>query len=211
MIIQEHGKTVCQKNNEITTYMIGTYKAIEKAAQGKYQSWLLDTMIAVDKALKTATSRKEFIATMSGMGYTVDWQDNRKYIVFTNADGKKVRNSTLSKTFKVPLTKEDILYGMEEHTRESGKTPSGDRQLESRTPRGYQHTASRAGKRQTQRTVGELWQELDRVSNMGTDEYAGVPKRSAEQVDTTANQQRTATKQHGRKTPNVHRDTGQSR
>ena len=70
LILQEHGKTICEKNKEITSFRMGAYRSIEKAAQGNYQSWMLDTMVAVDKAMKIAVSQKEFIAVMSGMGYT---------------------------------------------------------------------------------------------------------------------------------------------
>ncbi len=109
-ILLEHGKTICEKNQSITSNRMGAYRSIEKAVQGDYKSWLYDTMVAVDKAMKTATSRKEFMDMMGGMGYMVGWQDNRKYITFINADGKKVRDKTLSQTFKISVTKEDLLY-----------------------------------------------------------------------------------------------------
>lgn len=46
---------------------------------------------------------------MENKGYSVDWQDNHKYIVFINSEGKKVRNSNLQKTYNLKVSKDELL------------------------------------------------------------------------------------------------------
>lgn len=108
-ILLEHGKSICEKNHEITSFQMGAYRSIEKAAAGTYKSWMLDTMKAVNSVMKAARSKDEFITLLAQSQYVVNWSDSRKYIVFITPDGKKVRDETLAKTFKVKISKEDLL------------------------------------------------------------------------------------------------------
>lgn len=54
-------------------------------------------------------SKEEFIAAMEKQGYSVTWKASRKYIVFINQDGKKVRNSNLQKTYNMPAGKDELI------------------------------------------------------------------------------------------------------
>ena len=63
---------------------------------------------------------------MREKGYSVDWQDNKKHIVFTVGEdilqGKKdkFRLSNLNKTFNIPLfDKENLLKKFNENSREN--------------------------------------------------------------------------------------------
>ncbi|MCD8157551.1 MAG: relaxase/mobilization nuclease domain-containing protein [Clostridiales bacterium] len=112
-IIAEHGKEICRKNNEITASNIGAYKAIEKAAQGEYDSWLFNIVTAVISAKDKATSQSEFIFLLERQNIKTVWQDNRKYITFTDGKNHKVRNKKLAETFKINLDKEVLLNEFE--------------------------------------------------------------------------------------------------
>lgn len=110
-ILKEHNKTILEvgsKSENITADKGSKYRAIEKAATGNYKSYMLDMAVAVSKALETAVSRKNFIELMEEQGIAVNWSDTRKYITFTDAEGHKVRNSNLAKTFKMKLSKEEL-------------------------------------------------------------------------------------------------------
>lgn len=118
-ILSEHNKTICHKNNQITTDNIGEYKAIENASKGKYESWVLNIMIAVNSAKGLATSINEFISMLRSNGIETLWKDNKKYITFTDNAGNKIRNKRLSNIFKVPLDKEALV---DEFKRNNGIT-----------------------------------------------------------------------------------------
>ena len=106
-ILTEHNKSICEKNNEITTYNIGAYKAMQKALAGKYDSWLLAVALAVRAAKAAAKTKKEFISILSEKNISVTW-NSRKYITFTDKDGHKVRNKKLTETFKEDFSKEGL-------------------------------------------------------------------------------------------------------
>lgn len=112
----EHGFSVCEigkkKSNSmnLTAYDTNKYQFLKKAKEGKVKaSYLQDTAIAVFDSMNESASQEEFIQSMEKKGYSVDWQENHKYIVFTNADGKKVRNSNLQKTYNLKVGKEELL------------------------------------------------------------------------------------------------------
>ena len=83
------------------------YEILKKATEGKIKSYVIETKNAVDKALETATNKKEFIEQMKEQGYSVKWNDKlkpngeleNKNITFENENGEKVRLSNLQKTF----------------------------------------------------------------------------------------------------------------
>ena len=106
-ILTEHNKSICEKNNEITTYNIGAYKAMQKALAGKYDSWLLAVALAVRAAKAAATSKEEFLSILSEQNILGTW-NSRKYITFTDKDGHKVRNKKLTETFKEDFSKEEL-------------------------------------------------------------------------------------------------------
>lgn len=117
----EHNLSVCEigktnqkeekerRRGQIVSYDTNKYQFLKKAAAGKVKSYVQDTAIAVSDAMQDSSSKKEFITIMEKKGYTVDWRDNHKYIVFTNQDGKKVRNSNLQKTYGLKTGKEELM------------------------------------------------------------------------------------------------------
>ncbi|MCD8096684.1 MAG: relaxase/mobilization nuclease domain-containing protein, partial [Lachnospiraceae bacterium] len=156
-IIAEHGKEICRKNDEITTSNIGAYKAIEKAAQGTYDSWLLNIVTAVISAKDKATSQSEFVSLLERQNIKTVWQGNRKYITFSDSENHKVRNKKLSETFKLNLDKEVLLNEFKSNytrtaaaLRESIERSIRNRQIDDELERRKQNSA-----RNQQAAVGE--------------------------------------------------------
>lgn len=79
----------------------------------KKKSHVAECALAVMDARKGCTSREEFIQRMGKCGWNVTWTHNRKNITFENEDGKKVRDSNLSKTFNMKISKEELLSEFE--------------------------------------------------------------------------------------------------
>ncbi len=111
----EHGFSTCEIGRKkpdregIIAYDMNKYQFLKKAKEGKVKSYVQDTAVAVHDSMNESSSREDFIKAMERKGYSVDWQDSHKYIVFTNAEGKKVRNSNLQKTYNMPVGKDDLL------------------------------------------------------------------------------------------------------
>ncbi len=53
--------------------------------------------MAVLKALENCISKEKFIEKMKQFGWKVNWTEKRKHITFQNQDGKKVRDSNLTR------------------------------------------------------------------------------------------------------------------
>lgn len=113
-LCMEHGLQICKTgkkktdSKDIISYDMGKYQFLKKAKEGRVKSYVQDTAAAVYDAMESAKSKEEFIAEMKKKGYSVSWKDSRKYIVFTNAEGKKVRNSNLQKTYNLPIGKDEL-------------------------------------------------------------------------------------------------------
>lgn len=113
-LCMEHGFSICEigkksDGKNLIAYDMNKYQFLKKAKDGKVKSYVQDTAVAVYDSMQKAKSREEFIESMNQKGYSVDWRDNHKYIVFTNADGEKVRNSNLQKTYNLKVGKEELL------------------------------------------------------------------------------------------------------
>lgn len=114
-LCMEHGLSVCEigkkktDRKDLIAYDMNKYQFLQKAKEGKVKSYVQDTAVAVYDSMQEAKSKDEFVEIMHQKGYTVDWKDNHKYIVFANADGKKVRNSNLQKTYNMQIGKEELV------------------------------------------------------------------------------------------------------
>lgn len=103
---------------EITTPDRKKYEIIKKGAD---ITRLAETVLEV---CNSAQSKDNFISQMREKGYSVDWQDNKKHVVFTVGEdilqGKKdkFRLSNLNKTFNIPLfEKENLLEKFKENSK----------------------------------------------------------------------------------------------
>ena len=120
-LCREHGLTVAEKGRhfdgtameqgEVTAWSKDKYNLFLNDSK---KSYVLDCAIAVLEVVPQSKSREEFISGMINRGWTVEWEDRRKHIVFRNNDGKKVRDSNLEKTFAgLEVNKEALTHEFE--------------------------------------------------------------------------------------------------
>lgn len=114
-ICRERGLTVAEKGKHFDGSQVEKGEVIAWS-KDKYNlfrqqvkdSFVADCAIAVLKALENCISKEKFIEKMKQFGWNVNWTEKRKHITFQNQDGKKVRDSNLSKTFHLNISKEDL-------------------------------------------------------------------------------------------------------
>ena len=112
---QERGLTVAEKGKHFDGSQIEKGEVIAWS-KDKYnlfrqqvkESFVADCAMAVLKAMENCISKEKFIEKMKQFGWNVNWTEKRKHITFQNQDGKKVRDSNLSKTFHLNISKEDL-------------------------------------------------------------------------------------------------------
>lgn len=76
-----------QRTDGITT---GEYRSAMKG-----ESWKIDLINTIDMVMKKAKSKKQFCFYMKQKGYSVRWEDTRKYITYTCPNGRKCRDNRL--------------------------------------------------------------------------------------------------------------------
>lgn len=124
---RERGLSVAQKGRHAdgSAFAEGEVTAWDKnkwhqMAEDPKQSYLVELALAVQDCMTAAGSKEEFSQMLEHeYGWAVTWKDSKKNIVFTNAESKRVRDSNLSKTFTLNISKEALQY---EFARNSGRT-----------------------------------------------------------------------------------------
>ena len=112
---RERGLTVAEKGKHFNGSQIEKGEVIAWS-KDKYNlfrqqvkdSFVADCAMAVLKAMENCISKEKFIEKMKQFGWNVNWSEKRKHITFQNQDGKKVRDSNLSKTFHLDISKEGL-------------------------------------------------------------------------------------------------------
>ena len=112
---RERGLTVAEKGKHFDGSQIEKGEVIAWS-KDKYNlfrqqvkdSFVADCAMAVLKALENCISKEKFIEKMKQFGWNVNWTEKRKHIIFQKQDGKKVRDSNLSKTFHLDISKEGL-------------------------------------------------------------------------------------------------------
>jgi hypothetical protein len=141
-ISRENGLTVPEKSQEkgkITSFNQGKYQAMKRHFEGNYNSYVIDTAVAVSQVKETATSKYEFIDKMEQQGYKTNWKDTSKNVTFINQEtGKRVRLSNLEKTFNDnSFTKGGLINEFERNKAERGTSKErGATDLSSRAEHG---------------------------------------------------------------------------
>ena len=112
---RERGLTVTEKGKHFDGSQIekGEVVAWSKDKYNLFRqqvkdSFVADCAMAVLKALENCISKEKFIEKMKQFGWKVNWTEKRKHITFQNQVGKKIRDSNLSKTFHLDISKEDL-------------------------------------------------------------------------------------------------------
>ncbi len=118
----ENGINNVVKPREVGEIVASDRKKYEIIKKGADITRLAETVLEV---CNSAQSKDNFISQMREKGYSVDWQDNKKHVVFTVGEdilqGKKdkFRLSNLNKTFNIPLfEKENLLEKFKENSKE---------------------------------------------------------------------------------------------
>ena len=92
VICQELGLPVFQPTNHRHAHGMS---GAEYHTALKGQSWKLRLMNTIDECMKYAADKDAFISLMESEGYTVRWENSRKYITYTTPDGMRCRDSKL--------------------------------------------------------------------------------------------------------------------
>ncbi len=90
----QRGLPVVKRKTDKTWLNAKSYRSKIYARSYKYE-----TKLAVNEALSVSTNKDEFISNLKLLGYNAVYSDARKYVTFTNEDGKKFRDKRLDKNF----------------------------------------------------------------------------------------------------------------
>jgi hypothetical protein len=108
-LCRDNSLSICQKNENVATYSIGKYKAIERGVTDEnYNCWTLNIANKVADVKNQATSKEDFIQKLKEQGIDTKWSDTRKHITFIDQDGNKARNTKLERDFKADFGKESL-------------------------------------------------------------------------------------------------------
>ena len=142
---------------------------------------MADCAMAVLKAMENCISKEKFIEKMKQFGWSVNWTEKRKHITSQNQDGKKVRDSNLSKTFHLDICKEGLeneFNGNYERIRaEAERTAGVDEELT-----GYYRQVEAACEG-TGRNAGESDGRAGRVAGEKSEDervYTGIPGKDTQ-------------------------------
>lgn len=126
-----------RENTDVTTWDKDKQKVYEKAFSGMGKSYIVDIANAVANVRAVAESREHFISMMKERGYLTEWKDSRKHITFTDIarmkEGEakcKVRNTKLTKDFKVDFGKEGLEYEFSANAKRSRAAGEAREQLD---------------------------------------------------------------------------------
>ena len=120
-LCRERGLTIAEKGKHFDGSLIEEGEIIAWS-KDKYnllindfkKSFLAECGIALLEVIPVSASREEFISGMNKRGWSVQWEDNRKHIVFTNNNGDKVRDTNIEKTFTgLKVSKEALTHEFE--------------------------------------------------------------------------------------------------
>ena len=113
----KRGLSIAQKglHHDGRTFVPGELTAWDKnkyheLIKNPKQSYLCDLAQAIQECLTQATNQEDFCQRMEvEHAWLVIWQDNKKHITFVDAQGHKVRDTNISKTFSMNVSKEGLL------------------------------------------------------------------------------------------------------
>ena len=101
-LCRKYNLSVCERPEKKTVYK--KKDELEVTQQGR--SWKEEIRIAATLCAYEASNRSDFLMKMKELDITVNWTDARKYIVFCDKDGHRIRNIRLEP--KELFTKEGL-------------------------------------------------------------------------------------------------------
>lgn len=115
-LCKERGLSVAEKGKhfdgseimtgDVISWNKNTYNLLNNQDKPSY---LVDCAFAVQDSIAESESQEAFIKAMESRGWSVTWSDKREHITFKDQEGHKVRDTKLSKTFSLDITKESLL------------------------------------------------------------------------------------------------------
>ena len=125
--IKDSSDKLCRENGlQIVDGLKGSNrKRGQYRSETKGQSWKHELYLTVNECMRNSTNKDQFISNLNSIGYDVEWTDERKYITFTNPEGKKCRNRKLYPPER--FTKENLLKTFELNQRYQDKKVLGER------------------------------------------------------------------------------------
>lgn len=199
--ITEKGKSYSGEIREETTaWKKETYQLLKQAEQEQVKSYVQDIALAVLDCQETATSREEFIRLMHQKGYGVDWQDNHKYITYTDlarkqtgAKAYKIRHNKLEKYYNMNFGKETMEHEFKRNARaaevraeQPQRAASGTKQTES----------GGVGKRPTERSINRIERELRGIDEAVKSRTSEGRRKQAERYRAEQEADRRANEEH---------------
>ena len=128
-------------DGEVTAWSKDKYRQM---AEKPGESFLVELASAVQDCAAVAEDKDQFCDLLEHeYGWQVIWRDTKKAITFVNGDGKRIRDSNLSKTFNLNISKEALQY---EFARNSGQA-AGARSASQAAATGKENPA--AGRRES--------------------------------------------------------------
>ncbi len=94
------------EQGEIHAWSKDKYNLLRNDAK---RSFVAECAIAIMETMDGCTSRDNFISGMEERGWHTTWTENKKHITFSNDNGEKVRDTNISKTFNMDVSKEALL------------------------------------------------------------------------------------------------------
>ena len=119
-----NNKEIKRQKGDVVSYDKNKYQIIKKGAD---ITRLAEKII---KNMKVSTSKENFIFNMQKDGYSTEWTENKKHIVFTvdqnilKGKKDKFRLSNLEKTFNIPDFNKDKLLEIFKLNKENERTES---------------------------------------------------------------------------------------
>ncbi|MBR6068996.1 MAG: relaxase/mobilization nuclease domain-containing protein [Ruminococcus sp.] len=119
-ICQHHGVHVLDTPKKKMNKDFLSDSEYRSAKRGESFKWEL--MNVINQVMKQAKTQKQFCYMMKRQGYSVRWEDSRKYITYTCPNGKKCRDNKLhgnkyrkemlEREFEIRRTESDVRQGI---------------------------------------------------------------------------------------------------
>ena len=119
-----NNKEIKKQKGDVVSYDKNKYQIIKKGAD------ITRLAKKIIKNMKVSTSKENFIFNMQKDGYSTEWTENKKHIVFTvdqnilKGKKDKFRLSNLEKTFNIPDFNKDKLLEIFKLNKENERTES---------------------------------------------------------------------------------------
>ncbi len=94
---------------EQSIYSKNLYQLLMRVKEGKAKSYVLECIKAVAIATEQAISKVDFMERLFKDGWETKWEEKRKYIVFSDSEGHRIRNAKIEKLTGIDCSKEALL------------------------------------------------------------------------------------------------------